>query len=88
MLTPEERKVRAKIAAHAMHAKHDAKETTSKARATFKALFEEQVDPEGILTPEERARRVEHARKAYFLRLAFISARVRRQRREGACNAV
>lgn len=87
MLTPQERSLRAKIGAHALHAAHDPSETTSKAREAFRSKFERQVDPEGILIPEERQRRAEHARKAYFAKLSFISARVRRQRREGACNA-
>jgi len=42
--------------------------------------FERQVDPEGILTPAERAKRAEHARKVYFKRLAFKSAQARRRR--------
>jgi hypothetical protein len=39
------------------------------------------VDPEGLLDPRERARRAEHARKAYFLRLALASAHARGTRR-------
>ncbi|MGH3968275.1 MAG: hypothetical protein ACRDTV_09240 [Mycobacterium sp.] len=42
--------------------------------------FERQVDPDGKLSPAERAKRAEHARKAYFARLALKSARVRRHR--------
>jgi hypothetical protein len=41
--------------------------------------FERQVDPDGTLKPEERARRAGHARKAYFTRLALRSAQARRQ---------
>ncbi|MGF2945831.1 hypothetical protein ACQV26_11935 [Mycobacterium sp. Lab-001] len=40
------------------------------------------VDPDGELTPEERARRAEHARKAHFKRLALKSAKARRRRTE------
>jgi len=42
--------------------------------------FEHQVDPEGKLSPAERAQRAEHARKAHFKRLALKSARARRRR--------
>lgn len=46
----------------------------------FLDRFEKQVDPDGELPPAERARRAEHARKAYFARLALKSARARRAR--------
>ena len=80
-LSPAERSLRAQLAAHAMHARHDARETTTAARA---ARFEAEVDPDGILSPEERRRRAEHARRAYFTRLALASAKARRRgRRSG-----
>lgn len=60
-----------------MHALHDARQTTAKARATFLAGFEREVDPDGVLSPEERARRAGHARKAHFLQLALASAKAR-----------
>jgi hypothetical protein len=41
---------------------------------------EREVDPHGELSPEERTRRVEHARKAYLYRLALRSAKVRKRR--------
>jgi hypothetical protein len=82
-LTPAERTVRARLAAHCMHARHDARETTANGRAAFLARFEVQVDPDGTLAPEERRRRAEHARRAYFTRLALASAKARRARREG-----
>lgn len=44
------------------------------------AKFEREVDPDGILTPAERTRRAESARKAYFARLALKSATARRRR--------
>lgn len=42
--------------------------------------FEQQVDPDGTLTPTERAKRAESARKAHFQRLAFKSAKARSRR--------
>ena len=82
-LSPAERTLRARLAAHTMHAQHDARRTTASARAVFLARFEAEVDPDGRLTPEERRRRAEHARRAYFTRLALASAKARRARRRG-----
>ncbi|WP_244975579.1 hypothetical protein [Mycobacterium kubicae] len=42
--------------------------------------FERQVDPDGELSPAERAKRAEHARKAYFKRMALKSAQARRRK--------
>ncbi len=80
-LSPAERTLRARLAAHTMHAQHDARETTAAARAAFLARFEAEVDPDVLLTPEERRRRAEHARSAYFTRLAFERAKARRAER-------
>jgi hypothetical protein len=50
---------------------------TKPARAAFLARFEREVDSESKLSPAERARRAEAARKAYFIRLALRSSQVR-----------
>ena len=42
--------------------------------------FDKQVDPDGVLTPQERAKRAESARKEYYTRLAFLSAQARRRK--------
>lgn len=63
-LTPEQRTLRSRVAAYRLHASHDPKETTKKAREAFAARFEREVDPDGILSSEERARRAEAARRA------------------------
>jgi hypothetical protein len=44
------------------------------------AKFEEQVDPERVLDPDERARRAAFARRKYFAQLALSSAKARRRR--------
>jgi hypothetical protein len=82
-MSATERVLRARVAAHIMHATHDARQTTANGRAAFLARFEREVDPEGVLDPQERARRAEHARRAYFTRLALASAKARRIRRQG-----
>lgn len=43
---------------------------TRPARQKFLQRFEQEVDPDGVLPPEERLRRAEHAKRAYMLRLA------------------
>ena len=77
---PQEMALRGRIGAYRLHATHDPKETTKSARAAFLARFETEVDPDGILPPDERARRAEAARKAYFAQLARNSAKARRRR--------
>ncbi len=78
-LSPASRSLRARIGAYALHAKHDARETTAAARAAALARFEREVDPDGKLAPAERARRAEFAKRAFFTKLALKSARVRRR---------
>jgi hypothetical protein len=81
-MTPEERIRRAKIAAHTSWANtaNRADRTAAGTRA-FLDRFERQVDPDGTLPPDVRARRAQHAKTAYMLRLAERSARARRRRR-------
>jgi hypothetical protein len=78
---PAEMARRGRIGAYRLHATHDSRETTQAARATFLARFEREVDPDGTLAEAERQRRAEHARKAYFARLALKSARTRAKKR-------
>jgi hypothetical protein len=77
-MTPGERTLRARAAAYEMHAKHGSQKAAIKGQAALLAKFESQVDPEGLLTPEERRRRAMHARRAHMARLALASARSRR----------
>jgi uncharacterized membrane protein YccC len=74
------RALRGRIGAHRLHATHDSRETTKAARQAFWSSFEREVDPDGLLEPEERARRASHARAAHFARLAYLSARARAAR--------
>ncbi len=72
--------MRARIGAHAAHARHGGHAMTAAARAKFMRGFEAQVDPRGELPPDERARRAEQLRKAHFARLALKSVQARRRR--------
>lgn len=84
MSTPAERSLRARSAAHTKWSQTDPVEGTAAARQAALDRFERQVDPEGVLAPAERARRAEHARKAYFTGLALKSAQARRARAVGS----
>jgi hypothetical protein len=77
-LNAHDRALAARIAAHALHAA--GKTNTVPARQAFLDRFEHQVDPDGVLPADERARRATHARKAYFTRLALKSAQARRKK--------
>ena len=80
-LTPAQRAVRARQGAYALHAQvTDPTAHTAPARAAFLDRFEREVDPDGVLVPEERSRRAAHARKAYFTGLALKSSQARRRR--------
>jgi hypothetical protein len=78
---PAERSLRARLAAYAMHAQHDSRETSANGRAAFRAKFDREVDPEGLLDPQERRRRAEQARRAYFARLSLAAAKARQAKR-------
>ena len=78
----EGRVLRARMAAYLLHAQiSDEAEHTAPARAAFLSRFEREVDPEGALDPQERARRAEQAKKAYFLKLALASRKARATKR-------
>lgn len=82
---PSDRILIARLAAHVRWSRaEDRTAATSAARTAAMDRFERQVDPDGILAPEERARRAESARKAYFIKLALKSAQARRARKQRA----
>lgn len=84
-LSPAERSLRGQLAVHQSWANTpDRPARTRKAREAFNKKFEDEVDPDRELLPAERAKRAENARKAYFARLSFESAKARRRRAEGA----
>lgn len=54
---------------------------TAPGTKAFCDRFQRQVDPDGVLPPEQRAELARHARIAYMLRLAEKSVEARRRRR-------
>lgn len=77
-LTPSERTLRARLAAHTLHGRVDSTKHTEPARAAFLSRFEHEADPDGVLPELERKRRAAQLKKAYFTRLALKSAQARR----------
>lgn len=79
-MTPEQRQLWARMAAHVLHSRVDSTSHTQPARRAFLARFEDQVDPHRSLEPEERRRRAEHAKRAHMQALAMKSAKARSRR--------
>ena len=77
-MTPSERTLRARLAAHTLHGKVDSTKHTEPARKAFLDRFEREADPEGILPELERKRRAEQLKRAHFTRMALRSAQARR----------
>jgi hypothetical protein len=81
--TTAERSLAGSIAANERWAKEpDREAATRPGRRAFMARFERLVDPDGVLAPDERARRAGSAKRAYFQRLALRSSRIRRLRKD------
>jgi hypothetical protein len=83
-LSPEQRTLRARAAAHARWSKESPDQHLPKARKAFMDRFARQVDPDGVLSESERARRTDHARTAYFTALALKSSIARSQKAKRA----
>lgn len=80
-MTPEERKHRARLGAHTSWANTtNPSARTAPAREAALGRFEKEVDPDGVLLPEERARRAKHAKAAFYARIQMLSAKKRAER--------
>lgn len=76
-LTPEQRSLRARIAANARWSRENGARQGAILRAGFIARFEREVDPDGTLPPAERSRRAQRAMQAHMQRLALASSKAR-----------
>lgn len=87
-LTPEQRRLRAQIAAHVSHANSDPHERTAAARAATpqgRSYWERKVrEDHPDLDDAEVARRAEHLHKAHMKRLALKSSKTRAARKTAA----
>lgn len=75
--SPQIMHLRGKAGGYACAAQHDPREYTARARSTFLASFEKQVDPDGVLPEGERLRRAQAAKSAHFAKMALKSAKKR-----------
>ena len=82
-MTAAQRSLRARLAAYERWSRSDPVAGTQAARAAFHDRFARQVDPDGVLPEDERLRRADSARRAYFSRLALKSSQARAARSGG-----
>jgi hypothetical protein len=83
-MTDEQRHLRAEAASNVRWAfEADRAAQTQAARDAMMAKWERQVDPQGVLDPEERHRRALHLRKAHLARMGLAAARKRAARKAG-----
>lgn len=81
-MTPEQRRMRASIAAHTRWANTaDRAGAMEPARRGLADKFEHEADPDGVLPAEERAVRAESLRKAFYARMSLKSSQARARRR-------
>ncbi len=89
-LDPERAALLGRIGAHRLHATHDSAEITKAAReasaTALDARLLAEIDPDGALSEAERLRRLAHARRAHFARLALRSAQARGRRQKGGAS--
>ena len=78
-LSPSQRSTRARLAAFVMHS--EGKTNTRPASAAFLQRFERQIDPDGTLAPDERARRAEWALKAHMSALSLRASQARAKKK-------
>jgi len=87
-MSDSERSLRGSIASYESWAKTDDRSArTEPARNAQLQKFEDQVDPDGVLEPVERAKRADFAYRAHMQRLALKSAKARRLRAQSGGEA-
>lgn len=85
--SPEERTLVAKIAAAERWGRTaDRQQATAPARSGLRAKFEREVDPDGLLTPDERARRADSLMRAHMLRMSLKAKASRRKADLALCD--
>jgi hypothetical protein len=85
-LTPEQRTLRARIAAAARWAGEDPAANAARGQAGLINRFRREVDPDGTLPEAERERRAQSAYRAHMSRLALASSKAR-ARKAGSSDA-
>jgi hypothetical protein len=88
VLTPEQRTLRASIAAHARWAQEDPSANAARGQRGLLAKFEREIREAGPDLPDaEVTRRAESARRAHMARMALASSKARAARKAGASDA-
>jgi hypothetical protein len=87
-LTPEQRTLRARLAAHASWANTEDRSARSatgyQSSPSSVEYWERQIDPDCVLNPEQRRLRATSARDAHMARLSFNASRARARKTGGA----
>jgi len=83
-LTPEQRTLRARIAANTRWSQEDPTENAVRGQKGLRARFLREVDPDSALTPAERERRADAAYRAHMARLALASSKARARKGDDA----
>ncbi len=87
-LTPEQRRTRASIAAHARWSRENPAANAARGQAGLLAKFDREArEAEPGLTDAEYARRAQSAYQAHMGRLALASSRARGARKAGGSDA-
>lgn len=85
MSTPAGRRAHAQLAAHSRWAKEgDRAEALAPARRGQDLRFAREVDPDGVLSPEELAVRIKSARQAHMALMRLRRAQRAQKRKEKA----
>ncbi len=90
-LTPEQRSLRARLAAHSSWAATPDRATRSaagrKASPGSVEYWLDRVDPDGVMTTENRQKAAVSARNAHMARLALASSKARQAKKGGTADA-
>ncbi|WP_435107826.1 hypothetical protein [Nocardiopsis synnemataformans] len=82
---PQRRSANARLAAHESWAKTpDRSKRTAKARAALEEKWLRQVDPDGLMDPDQRRLAAESARKAHYQRASRAGHAARWGKRDAA----
>jgi hypothetical protein len=88
LLTPEQRTLRASIAAHTRWSAEDPAANAARGQAGLLARFEREArEADPTASDAEITRRAESARQAHMLKLAFASSKARAARKAGGDRA-
>jgi hypothetical protein len=83
-LDPREMAARGRLGGLTTHSRYDSRQLAHIAQEGLLSKFAHEIDPDGLLSAEERRERAKRARRVHMLRLARKSALARSARKEAA----